>query len=434
MGTDLSENLTLDGVTLPDKPLSILLVEDNSGDVVLIKELLRSAGISFSLVHVSTLKETLLLCAGHDFDVILLDLGLPDSLGIETLKKIQVFNIKSPVVVMTGLDDEEIALESLREGAQDYLVKSRLTSDGILRGIKYGIERKKIQELLKRSEDRYRRLSKMLDKKVKERTRDLEKSNYLLEQELRERQKAEETLKKSEASLKELNATKDKFFNIIAHDLKNPFTCLLGSTELLSENINRMKQDKIGELVQILNDSAKSGYAILLNLLDWSRSQTGLIEIKPERINLKDLIDDNISDMRTSSVRKGIDLYSGMKKDMYITADKNMMNTVLRNLIGNAIKFTSGSGTIGVNAVLEGGKVIVSVKDSGIGIPEENINDLFRLDTKFTRPGTEREQGTGLGLKLCREFIELQGGEIWVESKINEGSEFIFSIPLTNPG
>jgi CheY-like chemotaxis protein len=130
--------------------LSILIVEDNPGDVIIVTELMKSSGLNFKLSEVSTLSETLSLCNDHDFDIILLDLGLPDSVGLETLKKIQVFQVKSPVVVMTGLDDENIALESLREGAQDYLVKNRLTSDIILRTIKYSIERKKILDLQKR--------------------------------------------------------------------------------------------------------------------------------------------------------------------------------------------------------------------------------------------------------------------------------------------
>ena len=163
--------------------------------------------------------------------------------------------------------------------------------------VSLSLHRKVIEKDLKSSENRYRKLNKELEKKVRERTRDLESSNYQLNQELIERHLAEEALKKSEASLKELNATKDKFFNIIAHDLKNPFTCLLGSTELLNENIHQMDNEKIRKLVQILNDSAKSGYAILQNLLDWSRSQTGLITFNPERINLKSLIDENISDL-----------------------------------------------------------------------------------------------------------------------------------------
>jgi len=605
MHSELNEEFQSKEKAMPEGSFSILLVEDNPGDVVIIRELLNSSGARFRLKNVSTLKETLVLCAESNYDVILLDLGLPDSIGIETLKKIQLFNLRSPIIVMTGLDDDDSPIEALRAGAQDYLIKNRLTADNVLRGIKYSIERKKILDLLKKnaaqfsllssatalinecdeissiysvtcnhiskildgtgvmaielgshpkfycdgiecinpwinginqfillnasdngsglfrdgklhkiegalldilqtgydqgnhnetlalqclnvyqigfvkennivggvlifsgdligtdeisivetisnqvslclqrkaiqkelksSEDRYRKLSQELDVKVRERTRDLETSNYNLNQELVERHITEEAFRKSEIRLKELNATKDKFFSIIAHDLKNPFTSLLGSTELLSGNFDQMDPEGIKKLVHILNDSAKSGYAILQNLLDWSRSQTGLITYNPERFDLKILIDDNISDLKISSSKKEINISTGVKEAMIVFADKNMINTVLRNLLANALKFTQRFGTVEVNAFLKDQELTISVKDTGIGIAEENIDKLFRIDIKYTRPGTDKEQGTGLGLKLCKEFVELQNGKIWVESIVNKGSEFLFSIPLKQP-
>ena len=295
--------------------------------------------------------------------------------------------------------------------------------------VSLSLHRRSIERGLKLSETRYRKLNKELEQKVKERTRDLERSNYQLNQELIERHLAEEALKKSETRLKELNATKDKFFSIIAHDLKNPFTCLLGTTELLSEKINTMDKEQVRELVQILNDSAKSGYEILQNLLDWSRSQTGMLTYNPGMINLKKLIDDNISDLRLPSSKKEIIVFSDVKADMPVFSDKNIINAVLRNLLNNAIKFTHRFGTVKISAVNDGNEVTVSVTDTGIGIPEKNIDDLFRIDTKYSRPGTGMEQGTGLGLKICKEFIEMQGGKIRVESIVNEGSEFIFTVP-----
>ena len=233
-------------------------------------------------------------------------------------------------------------------------------------------------------------------------------------------------------SLKELNATKDKFFNIVAHDLKNPFTSLLGSSELLFQNIDRLDEENIRKLAIILNDSAKSGYAILQNLLDWSRSQTGLLKINPEHINLKSLVDENIVNQELFSSNKEIEIHSEINEDIYIFADKNMINTVLRNLISNALKFSFRAGKIIVKATSDEKEIVLSVKDFGIGIPGENIAKLFRIDTKFSLPGTENEQGTGLGLKLSREFVEKQGGKIWVESRVSKGSEFMFSIPLKN--
>lgn len=268
------------------------------------------------------------------------------------------------------------------------------------------------------------------EQKVKDRTKDLEFANLQLQQELKERNLAQEALKKSEAQLKELNATKDKFFNIVAHDLKNPFTGLLGASELLFENIHQMDNEKIKELAMILNDSAKNGYAILQNLLDWSRSQTGLLKYSPERINLRDLIDENISNLELTAANKEIKLYSEVKEDIYIFSDKNMINTVLRNLLNNAAKFTHRCGKVVVSAVNDSDEVIISVKDTGIGISEENIEKLFRIDTKNSLPGTENEQGTGLGLKLSKEFVEKLSGRIWVNSIENKGSEFKFSVPL----
>lgn len=284
---------------------------------------------------------------------------------------------------------------------------------------------------LKQAEADLKKLNVELEQKVVERTQDLESANVQLHRELTDRILAEEALKKSESQLKELNATKDKFFNIVAHDLKNPFTSLLGSSELLYQNINKMDQEAIRKLAAILNDSARGGYAILQNLLDWSRSQTGLLKINPERINIKNVIDEDISILEQFSANKKIEMYSEVKEDVYIFADKNMIKTILRNLLSNAVKFTRQFGKVVVSLIKEEGEIIISVRDTGVGISQANVEKLFRIDTKFSRPGTDNEQGTGLGLKLSKEFVEKQGGRIWVESVESEGSDFKFSIPIT---
>jgi signal transduction histidine kinase len=285
---------------------------------------------------------------------------------------------------------------------------------------------------LKQAEATLKNLNLELEQKVLERTHVLESTNKQLDQELTDRILAQEALKESESRLKELNATKDKFFNILAHDLKNPFTSLLGSSELLFRNIEKIDHEKIKTLALILYDASKSGYAILQNLLDWSRSQTGLLKINLERINLKNLIDEEISNLERFSANKEIEILSEIKEDLFICADKNMIKTIFRNLLSNAIKYSYRSGKVIADAVLNIDKVIISVKDYGIGISKENIEKIFRIDSKYSLPGTENEQGTGLGLKLSKEFTEKQGGEIWVESIENMGSEFKFSIPISN--
>ena len=293
----------------------------------------------------------------------------------------------------------------------------------------YDTDKKTVLSTIAQGNDITERIA--AEKKVKERTRDLEAANLQLKQELTERFLAQEALRKSEAQLKELNATKDKFFNIVAHDLKNPFTSLIGSSELLYRNIDQMDHEQIKTLALILNDASKGGYAILQNLLDWSRSQTGLLKFNPENINLKSLIDEHILNLEQISFNKEIKILSEVKDDLFVYADKNMLKTVLRNLLSNAVKYSFRSGEVMVNATVDDTEVVVSVKDQGMGIPEENIDNIFRIDAKYSVPGTENEQGTGLGLKLCKEFIEKQSGRIWVESVEKKGSEFKFTIPIT---
>jgi PAS domain S-box-containing protein len=243
---------------------------------------------------------------------------------------------------------------------------------------------------------------------------------------------ATNAIKENEIKLKELVITKDKFFNIVAHDLKNPFTSLLGASELLYSNISEMTPENVRKLALILNDSAKGGYAILQNLLDWSRSQTGLIKYNPENINLKLLINENIENLQLQIANKEINMRSELSEDLFICADQNMINTVLRNLLSNAVKYTFKNGTILVKVSRTAEEVVVSVKDSGIGITRDVLDNLFRLENSLSLPGTEKEKGTGLGLKLCKEFTEMMGGKIWVESNLGQGSEFKFTIPFNS--
>jgi PAS domain S-box-containing protein len=241
---------------------------------------------------------------------------------------------------------------------------------------------------------------------------------------------AARAIRENEIKLKELIATKDKFFNIVAHDLKNPFTSLLGSSELLYDNINQMTTDNVRKLAFILNDAAKGGYAILQNLLDWSRSQTGLMKYNPEYVNLRSLIDENISNLQLQVIKKEINIKSDIQDNLRVWVDKNMLNTIVRNLLSNAIKYTYKNGTVEVSASRNASETTVSIKDSGIGISVEKAETIFQIDAALSLPGTEKEQGTGLGLKLCKEFTEQMGGRIWVESEVGSGSDFKFTIPV----
>jgi PAS domain S-box-containing protein len=244
------------------------------------------------------------------------------------------------------------------------------------------------------------------------------------------RKLAEQALRESEEKLRELNAQKDKFFSIIAHDLKSPFNAIMGFSDLLVEQIKEKDYDGIDQYASIILKSSQHAIDLLMNLLDWARSQTGRMEFSPEYFEMVDLTDETIDQLNKAAGQKSITLRKELPSSLPVFADKNMIATVIRNLISNAIKYTGEGGEIILSAKKKPDEILISVKDNGMGIAPERIEKLFRIDTNVSTPGTNKEKGTGLGLILCKEFIEKHNGKIWVESAIGQGSVFSFSIPL----
>lgn len=231
--------------------------------------------------------------------------------------------------------------------------------------------------------------------------------------------------------LKDLNATKDKFFSIIGHDLKGPLNSLSSFTYLLKDHIDSMTKEEIQTLAADLDKSQKNLYALLENLLEWSRSQTGNIEFTPEVIDLASVLDDNKQLLQAQAQNKNIDIINDISVvGLQANANKNSINTVIRNLISNAIKFTPTDGRITLSLKNDNGKALISIADNGVGMSAEVVQKIFRIDTKHSTKGTADEKGTGLGLILCKEFVEKNGGEIWVTSEEGKGSVFSFSLPL----
>ncbi|MCT4638525.1 MAG: cache domain-containing protein [Bacteroidales bacterium] len=245
-----------------------------------------------------------------------------------------------------------------------------------------------------------------------------------------ERVNTENILKDSEKELQVINNTKDKFFSIIAHDLKNPFNTLIGFSELLIKYISHGDYSKSASFAKIMGDSSKHGLQLLSNLLEWSKTQTGEIEFAPTTFNISDMAKDIKKGLQAMVKDKNLKLKTDIAKDLVMTADANMINTIIRNLVSNAIKFSKPEGLITINAKeIYNGNIQMSIADTGIGIPEENIDKLFRIDESYSTKGTNNEKGTGLGLILCQEFIQKHGGKIWVESKVGTGTTFYFTIP-----
>ncbi len=244
-----------------------------------------------------------------------------------------------------------------------------------------------------------------------------------------ERKRTEIKLKKSEAGLRELNSTKDKFFSIIAHDLKSPFNSILGFSELIHEKVTIRDYEGLENYTEIIKKSSNHAMDLLSNLMEWAMAQTGRKQFNPEYIDITALIKSSVELLHASVVQKTIHVTVNQPHNLIVFADRAMIETVLRNILSNAIKFTSREGKVIVTAEEKQNECVVSVSDNGMGISENNIEKLFRIDGDFTSPGTENEKGTGLGLILCREFIEKHNGKIWVESEPEVGSKFYFSLP-----
>ena len=257
-----------------------------------------------------------------------------------------------------------------------------------------------------------------------------EKQCFLTAINITKRRQAELLIERQNQELKELYATKDKLFSIIAHDLRSPFNSILGYSELLIENAKSNHDDETVAFSEIINTSANNTLHLLDNLLNWARSQTGQISFKPEKINLSDLINEMIEILNPIAKFKNISVKFLPLTEIEVYADNNMLRTILRNLIHNAIKFTNLNGEIEINARQQKDIIHITVSDNGVGMDPETMEKLFKPDTSHATSGTAKEHGSGLGLLICKEFVEKHGGTIGVKSEPGVGSIFQFTLPL----
>jgi PAS domain S-box-containing protein len=247
------------------------------------------------------------------------------------------------------------------------------------------------------------------------------------------KRKAEEELKQSAVDLQKLNETKDRFISIVSHDLRTPFSSILGFTDLLSNDETLNEQER-KQYINYIQDSSKSMLSLVNSLLDWTRLQTGRIKFEPEKISAVEIIDKSIGTVRGTAIQKGIEIIQNVESGFSVFVDKSLTLQLFNNLLSNAVKFSKEGDTVMVSVKrLQSSHFIeFSVNDTGSGIKPENIEKLFNVDTKYTSEGTAGEKGSGLGLSLAKEIIEKHGGRFWVESKFGEGSEFRFTLPTAS--
>lgn len=383
----------------PLQESAILLVDDEPKNIQLLGNLLQEQG--YAVEFATSGAEALQWVQTRAFDLILLDVMMPGMDGYEVCKRLKQMSQTRdiPVIFLTAKTETDSVVQGFKLGAVDYVTKP-FHKEELLARITTHLALLDQQRLL----DKYATL--------------LEEKNL--------------ELSRKNAQLEELNASKDKFFSIIAHDLKNPMSSFLAFANLL-ENIEQSNLQEVPTLAHQFRTSAENLFALLENLLTWSRLQRGMLDRFPQSAPFDLLLTRSISPLEPTLEQKQITLTHAVPTGLSVYTDINMLVTVLRNLIANAIKFTPAGGRIEVQAEPAGDMLRIAVADTGIGIPADKLDELFRIEAKMQRAGTAGEKGTGLGLILCKEFIEKNGGAIWVESQVGQGSTFFFTAPQHAP-
>jgi len=355
--------------------MSILIVDDMPQNLDVARDLLENEGYR---VLIATNGEKALLRAETILpDLILLDIQMPGMDGFETCRRLKDDDLTKdiPIIFLTAQADNDSVVNGFDLGAVDFVTKPF-----------------NAKELLSRV-------------------------------------KTHLTLSSLQKKLIYANASKDKFFSIIGHDLKNPFNSILGLLEIVIEDFDEMSKEEIIHLVTETRSSAQKAYKLLENLLHWSRSQMGVMKVSKEIININKIIDDVLGVLNAQASKKNITLEKILEPDIEAFADFSMVDTVLRNLVSNAIKYTNENGSIKITAFNNNEEIIFSIVDNGIGISEEYKEKLFSITENSSTPGTAQESGTGLGLILCNEFVRKNGGKIIVSDNPEGGSIFSFTLP-----
>jgi len=372
-----------------DRQPTVLIVDDIAENIQVLGNILDEKDIEFS--YANSGREALEAVSYSKPDLILLDVNMPGMSGFEVCKKLKegAETKEIPVIFLTAKTDPEDIREGFTAGGVDYICKP-FNSKELFSRVKTHLELSMSRQIMANQ------------------NHELDKLN---------------------AALKENVATKDKFFSIIAHDLKEPFNTIIGFSNLLLKTIDQNEPAQIKEMVRHIFNSSMHSFELLNNLLEWSRSQTGRIEFKPDYLRIKEVISSVTGLLQDTADKKKIELSIIDENDLTVWADSKMVETVVRNLVTNALKFTRPGGKIIISCTDNQEDARLSVEDNGVGMGKEQLENLFRIDTHFSTPGTDNERGTGLGLLLCREFIERHGGEIRVESEPGKGSSFSFSLP-----
>ena len=368
--------------------ISVLIAEDDFLIADEISRIIKKLGYKQLGVAGNGLKAMEMALSLHP-DVVIMDIKMPKMNGLEAAKKIVDDGCTAAIIILTAHESNDLVEEASKSGVAAYLTKPPKPEE-IERAIYIALARK----------------------------RDLNESQRLVRE-----------LEQHKKQLAESNAMKDRFFSILAHDMRNPVSALYTFTDYINENASSISKEELHEYLSVIHSTSKGLSDLLEELFLWASLHSNRYEIKPELISLAEVVNSVISLLITNSMQKNVHLESKIELSVQVYSDRNMLQSVVRNLVSNAIKFTPPDGQVTITAIDNDNEIWVSIKDTGVGINKKDISKLFRINEHYTTSGTEGETGSGLGLVLCKELLEKNSGKIWVESEHGKGSSFTFTLP-----
>jgi signal transduction histidine kinase len=380
------------------KPIEILLIEDDLAEARLLKEILKNFHLNqFKLVQVKRLQEAINLLKTENFDLILLDLTLPDSQGLASVELLVKNFPCLPIVVLTNTNDDQLAIEAVRRGAQDYLVKRKINVEVLVRSIQYAIERQKASDLL-------RKANESLTTQIQQKTAELMKA-------------------------KEINQLQSELVSMFSHDFRSPLTTVLSCTELLQNRTDYLTEDKRAYLLQMLRNASKNMVQLLDEVLLVGRTDSNTLQCNLEPLDLEDFCYQLIKELELNAEKRKIQIVfiqkGNLKESLW---DKGLLRHILGNLLANAIKYSPEGNKVQFELIAAEKQVVFRIQDWGIGIPNKDFSHLFEPFHRASNVG--RTPGTGLGLAIVKNCVQTHQGKIKVESEIDCGTIFTVTLPL----
>lgn len=367
----------------------VLLVDDTPENLQVLIEAFKEHQIEIAVAQSG--EETLEITSLFQPDIILLDVMMPGMDGFETCRRLKHAEGTRdiPVIFMTALTDTAHKMKGFEVGGVDYVTKPFHAEEVLARVNAHLLIRKQYQQL--------------------------QEQNMLISEQREQ--------------LRELNASKDQFISIISHDLQSPFAGIFTLAEQIKQDVYNKQYNEIPSTADQLQAAIENYHALLQNLFTWAKIQQGLIELQPQAVDIQLILAKNLALLRPQAQQKQIVLKLLTQERIVLNTDVNMIDTIVRNVLSNAIKFTPVGGAVELSATSTDQRIEVVIADTGTGIPAEQIATLFQPGATYRQPGTAGEKGTGLGLILCKAFLQKCGGNIWVESEVDKGSTFRFTLP-----